>query len=151
MESTSNQTAPKLCVMGCGFYGSSTMEGMCSRCYKDLSKQPQASKESSVGQDASDLVEKLTVSPKEPECAEEVEESMTVEKKEDTKKKRSNRCKECRKKVGLTGFSCRCGGLYCSLHRYSNEHACTYDYKESGAEEIRKANPVVEAKKIIKI
>lgn len=76
---------------------------------------------------------------------------MTVEKKEETKKKRSNRCKECRKKVGLTGFSCRCGGLYCSIHRYSNEHECTFDYKESGAEEIRKSNPVVEAKKIVKI
>merc|ERR1712037_743787 len=25
--------------------------------------------------------------------------------------KKKNRCQECRKKVGLTGFPCRCGGL----------------------------------------
>ena len=30
---------------------------------------------------------------------------------------KKNRCQECRKKVGLTGFPCRCGGLFCGLHR----------------------------------
>ena len=33
-------------------------------------------------------------------------------------KKKKNRCLKCNKKVGLTGFPCRCGGLFCSLHRY---------------------------------
>ncbi|TMW46604.1 hypothetical protein DOY81_008321 [Sarcophaga bullata] len=47
--------------------------------------------------------------------------------KEDDKdsKKKKNRCAECRKKVGLTGFLCRCGGLYCAVHRYSDKHNCT--------------------------
>lgn len=66
-------------------------------------------------------------------------------------KKKKNRCQMCRKKVGLTGFECRCGGLYCSLHRYSNEHNCTFDYKELGAQEIRKNNPLVVGEKIQKI
>ncbi|XP_050035131.1 AN1-type zinc finger protein 5 isoform X3 [Dermacentor andersoni] len=66
-------------------------------------------------------------------------------------KKKKNRCRICRKKVGLTGFQCRCGGLFCSLHRYSNEHDCTFDYKEMGAQEIRKNNPVVVGDKIQKI
>ncbi|XP_037278302.1 zinc finger AN1-type doctor no isoform X1 [Rhipicephalus microplus] len=66
-------------------------------------------------------------------------------------KKKKNRCRMCRKKVGLTGFQCRCGGLFCSLHRYSNEHDCTFDYKEMGAQEIRKNNPVVVGDKIQKI
>ncbi len=28
-----------------------------------------------------------------------------------------NRCTQCSKKVGLTGFGCRCGGTFCSMHR----------------------------------
>ncbi|OEL34234.1 hypothetical protein BAE44_0004747 [Dichanthelium oligosanthes] len=30
-----------------------------------------------------------------------------------------NRCASCRKKVGLLGFACRCGGTFCSVHRYT--------------------------------
>lgn len=66
-------------------------------------------------------------------------------------KKKKNRCFNCKKKVGLTGFTCRCGGLFCSIHRYSDKHECNFDYKELGAEEIRKSNPVVVAKKVQKI
>merc|ERR1712227_1134654 len=74
------------------------------------------------------------------------------EKKEEAKdSKKKNRCLSCKKKVGLTGFTCRCGGLFCSIHRYSDKHDCTFDYKELGAEEIRKSNPVVVASKLNKI
>jgi hypothetical protein len=66
-------------------------------------------------------------------------------------KKKKNRCLSCKKKVGLTGFECRCGGLFCSIHRYSDKHECNFDYKELGAEEIRKSNPVIVAKKVRKI
>lgn len=66
-------------------------------------------------------------------------------------KKKKNRCAVCRKKVGLTGFECRCGGLYCSMHRYSDKHDCTFDYREHGAQEIRRNNPVVVGEKIQKI
>ena len=44
-------------------------------------------------------------------------------------KKKKNRCQSCKKKVGLTGFTCRCGGLFCSIHRYSDKHDCSFDYK----------------------
>ncbi|RWW62511.1 hypothetical protein BHE74_00030357 [Ensete ventricosum] len=63
----------------------------------------------------------------------------------------SNRCSACRKKVGLTGFRCRCGDLFCGRHRYSDAHECSFDYKAAGREEIAKANPVIKAAKIIKI
>jgi len=66
-------------------------------------------------------------------------------------KKKKNRCLSCKKKVGLTGFTCRCGGLFCSIHRYSDKHECNFDYKELGAQEIRKSNPVVMAEKVKKI
>ncbi|CAL9120790.1 unnamed protein product [Musa textilis] len=63
----------------------------------------------------------------------------------------SNRCSTCQKKVGLTGFRCRCGDLFCGRHRYTDTHDCSFDYKAFGREEIAKANPVVKAAKIIKI
>jgi predicted nucleic acid binding AN1-type Zn finger protein len=66
-------------------------------------------------------------------------------------KKKKNRCAVCRKKVGLTGFECRCGGLYCAIHRYSDKHDCNFDYREHGAQEIRRNNPVVVGEKIQKI
>lgn len=68
-----------------------------------------------------------------------------------SEKKKKNRCHTCKKKVGLTGFMCRCGGLYCSLHRYSDKHQCTFDYKEHAQEQIRKNNPVIVAEKLQKI
>ncbi|KAL5966609.1 AN1-type zinc finger protein 5 [Taenia solium] len=61
------------------------------------------------------------------------------------------RCMVCNKRVGLTGFTCRCGGLYCTVHRYSDSHDCSFDYRESGQADIRKANPQVICSKINKI
>ncbi|KAM4720316.1 AN1-type zinc finger protein 5-like [Anableps anableps] len=64
---------------------------------------------------------------------------------------KKNRCFMCRKKVGLTGFDCRCGNLFCGIHRYSDKHDCPYDYKADAAAKIRKENPMVVAEKIQRI
>merc|ERR1719168_217917 len=66
-------------------------------------------------------------------------------------KKKKNRCAVCKKKLGLTGFTCRCGGLFCSIHRYSDKHECNFDYKAMGEKEISEANPVIVAAKVAKI
>jgi hypothetical protein len=65
--------------------------------------------------------------------------------------KKPNRCQVCKKRVGLTGFPCRCGGLYCGEHRYDTAHSCTFDYKTMEREELRKNNPVVVSEKIQRI
>lgn len=62
-----------------------------------------------------------------------------------------SRCATCKKRVGLTGFKCRCGHVFCSLHRYSDKHSCSFDYKAAGRESIAKANPTVVADKITRI
>ncbi|XP_035213090.1 transcriptional regulator ATRX homolog [Stegodyphus dumicola] len=64
---------------------------------------------------------------------------------------RPKKCLVCRKRLGLVPIQCRCGGLYCSIHRYDREHNCTFDYKAMGAEEIRRNNPLVIAEKIHKL
>jgi AN1-like Zinc finger len=62
-----------------------------------------------------------------------------------------NRCLVCNRKVGIPGFRCRCGELFCAKHRYSDRHDCSFDYKSAGREEIARANPLIRASKIIKI
>jgi hypothetical protein len=62
-----------------------------------------------------------------------------------------SRCYSCSKKVGLTGFKCRCGFVYCSSHRHADAHACAFDYKAHGAAQLTKANPTVVASKINKL
>jgi predicted nucleic acid binding AN1-type Zn finger protein len=39
------------------------------------------------------------------------------------------RCSSCRKKLGLTAFSCKCELYFCAIHRPAEEHNCTYNYK----------------------
>ncbi|KAM7423479.1 hypothetical protein PAMA_000027 [Pampus argenteus] len=70
---------------------------------------------------------------------------------EEKPKAKKKRCFTCRKKVYLTGFDCRCGNVFCSIHRYSDVHNCTFDYKADAAERIRKDNPVIVGEKIHKI
>jgi len=53
--------------------------------------------------------------------------------------------------VIVSGFECRCGGLFCAVHRYSDKHDCSFNYREMGAQEIRRNNPVVVGEKIQKI
>ncbi|KAF6775396.1 hypothetical protein AHF37_05164 [Paragonimus kellicotti] len=65
---------------------------------------------------------------------------------------KSPRCDICRKRVGPAGgYSCRCEGVFCSLHRYSDAHNCSYDYRRAGQEDIRRSNPQVVCSKLPKI
>ncbi|XP_049619669.1 AN1-type zinc finger protein 5a [Syngnathus scovelli] len=77
--------------------------------------------------------------------------SSSDDSKDDSSKPKKNRCFMCRKRVGLTGFDCRCGNLFCGIHRYSDKHNCPYDYRAEAAAKIRKENPVVVADKIQRI
>lgn len=63
----------------------------------------------------------------------------------------TNKCGQCRARLGLLTFDCRCGKTFCSSHRYADEHNCSFDYRKLGQEEIQRNNPQVIGEKIYKI
>ena len=67
--------------------------------------------------------------------------------------KKGNRCYICNIKVGLLGFQCKCDKikLFCSLHRYSIDHNCDFDFKEHSKKILEKNNPKIIADKIDKL
>ncbi|XP_016103563.1 AN1-type zinc finger protein 6-like [Sinocyclocheilus grahami] len=129
MAQESNQTQV-LCSNGCGFYGNPRNNGMCSVCYKDsLQRQNNSSR-------SSDPVSSSLSSKGE---------SMTVQ--STSQHEQNSKCAA----FDCSGFDCRCGHLFCSIHRYSDVHNCSFDYKADAAEKIRKENPLVVGEKIKKI
>ncbi|XP_044528073.1 AN1-type zinc finger protein 5-like isoform X2 [Gracilinanus agilis] len=95
--------------------------------------------------------EAISTTPSSGSLLETSQSSSEEEKSSEKSKPKKNRCFACRKKVGLTGFDCRCGNLFCAMHRYSEKHSCPFDYKAEAAEKIRKENPIIVAEKIRKL
>lgn len=125
--------APSLCVNGCGFYAS--INNFCSKCFKDHVKEHSDHKSENEGAGNENKNLKAYIADLCDGVA-----AISVTDSTSMKKKR-NRCEICNKKVGLTGFECRCGNLFCGTHRYPEEHSCNVDFKKIGRQVLAKQNP----------
>lgn len=70
----------------------------------------------------------------------------------DAKKERTfDRCSVCRKKLGITGFECRCADVFCTNHRYPWQHNCSVDVRKMQSDVVKKNNILVSPMKVEKI
>ena len=60
----------------------------------------------------------------------------------------TSRCWTCNRKIGLTGFQCKCEFFFCAEHRYSDRHECVFDFKAVGKQQLTKANPMIAPSKL---
>ena len=169
--------APKKCLKeGCQFYGSEQNNGFCSGCARNVkreSKTAQYPGSNSAVQSESALEESISTSSnlsgrvrsstarkrKSTEIVTDDTNSQSTSNsakgygagKAKVKRAKVNRCDVCSKKVGLLGFDCRCGGLFCALHRGDDEHGCTFDYKSLQRAELAQNNPKIVADRVKKL
>lgn len=155
-----------LCVNNCGFTGNPTTNNMCQKCFNATTATATvttvtttSSSSSNNGKSASRKLSgekssrSRSRSPVLMDSVREISRNLSVDrmKSEESAKRLVNRCSGCRKRVGLTGFRCRCGELFCAEHRYSDRHDCSFDYKAAGRDAIARENPVVKAPKIVRV
>jgi predicted nucleic acid binding AN1-type Zn finger protein len=62
-----------------------------------------------------------------------------------------DRCYNCKKKMGLMEFICKCEYKFCKKCLLPENHNCQFDFRESGKRKLLKDLTKITNEKIIKI
>ncbi|PHT71108.1 hypothetical protein T459_26212 [Capsicum annuum] len=113
---------PVFCINDCDFFDSAATMNMCSKCQKDMillkqehAKLAAASSKDVIRRSSGNDESELALAGAAVASADLASQISQVKSKEGLKK-----CTACRKRVGLMGFSCKCGDLFCAVHHYSD-------------------------------
>jgi len=151
-NSTQKPNSPVLCSAGCGFFGNPVTSNMCSKCHRDAqARQPQQLQQQQQAPEPRAEPVKARVEAQASASAPAVDQPNEDERSDRKAQPDTTRCFSCNKKVGLLGFKCRCDYVFCSMHRYSDKHECSFDYKSMAKAALTKANPVIKGTKLEKI
>lgn len=125
--------------------------GLCSKCYQEKLKQ-----EGKSTQEDSAALERVSIQQETNLKQDSNPEKSTSECLNPTAaasvhpptRSRKTRCAECKKKLGLNGFKCKCGLMFCGEHRHAEGHNCNFDHKATEREYLAGQNPVVQGDKL---
>lgn len=171
-----NAAVPQLCQKGCGFFRNGG--GLyCSKCAKEVAAQEEKARATERATEASasiivaslqdsqpaipasasahaavNIDSKAVISVEMEASVAPVEQAATPAAQESpSAPPNPNRCFQCKKRVGLTGFKCKCERVFCGSHRMAESHDCPFDYKTAQRAQLAEANPVIHAAKVQKI
>ncbi|KAI6679520.1 hypothetical protein NL676_033401 [Syzygium grande] len=144
--STGFDGEPPFCAAGCGFYGVREHRGLCSKCYAAFLRDQAAKSAAEAAKGRpSNSASGAAVSLDDSAAAlgEPTRDTPTP-----TMIKKKNRCAACDKRVGLLGFECCCGNVFCGAHRYPEEHGCDVDFRTAARRRLSEENPLCKADKM---
>ena len=94
----------------------------------------------------------VNLAEKKEEIGKSVLKNTIFEEKKESKKRKRKRCEYevCNKRLKVVELEleCKCGKSYCKVHRYPEDHECSYNFKEMGKRDIEKMNEKIIGNKI---